>query len=168
MLIGVMSDSHDNMPMVNRAVRLFREREAEHLCHAGDIVSPFVLKLVLASGLPFTGVVGNNDGEIGGLTALTDDLHAPPHEFSLAGRRILMTHRPLAPEARQGFDLVIYGHTHEAELTHATNADGGARLDLNPGESGGWLTGRCTVAVVDLDALDAELIEIGTQETYGP
>lgn len=40
MKIGILSDSHDNMPKLARAVELFNEEKVELVLHAGDLVSP--------------------------------------------------------------------------------------------------------------------------------
>jgi len=41
MKIGIMSDSHDNMNMVAKAVELFNQRGVSRVLHAGDIIAPF-------------------------------------------------------------------------------------------------------------------------------
>jgi len=48
--------------------------------------------------------------------------------------------------------LVAFGHTHEALVERL-----GETLIVNPGEAGGWLYGRPTVAVVDLRELKVEI-----------
>ena len=45
MLIGIMADTHDNLPMVERAIRRLNEAKVELALHAGDYVSPFVIPL---------------------------------------------------------------------------------------------------------------------------
>ena len=55
----------------------------------------------------------------------------------------------------KGADVVITGHTHAVVNT---SQDG--RLTLNPGECCGWITDRCTVALLDLAALTAQIIEV--------
>ena len=52
-------------------------------------------------------------------------------------------------------DVVMTGHTHEVD-----NELHDGRLFLNPGECCGWVSGRCTVAVLDTDSLSAEVIEV--------
>jgi hypothetical protein len=32
---------------------------------------------------------------------------------------------------------------------------------INPGEAGGWLTGRATCVVIDTETLEADVIELG-------
>lgn len=163
MKIGVISDTHDNVPKVEAAVRYFNRIGVEAVLHCGDFVAPFAL-------LPFKEltpklylVYGNNDGEKRGLRALAAEygwtLGAMPMEVSLGGRSIVMLHEPdrleeLRRAARH--DLIVYGHTHKPRASH----DNG-RLALNPGEGGGWLSGRATVAVVDLETLAATFHEIG-------
>ena len=40
MKIGIISDSHDHVDNIRRAVSVFREASVELVIHAGDIVSP--------------------------------------------------------------------------------------------------------------------------------
>ena len=47
------------------------------------------------------------------------------------------------------------GNTHEV-----VNERRGGVLHLNPGECCGWVSGRCTAAVLDTDTLAAEIIEL--------
>jgi len=36
----------------------------------------------------------------------------------------------------------------------------GKDLRLNPGECGGWLTGRRTLAILDTDTLDVRIVDL--------
>lgn len=51
--------------------------------------------------------------------------------------------------------VVITGHTHEV-----VNETRDGTLLLNPGECCGWVTDRCTAAVLDMDSLKAENLEV--------
>ena len=51
-------------------------------------------------------------------------------------------------------DVIIYGHTHEIDIRK------GETLIINPGEGGGWLTGRATAVLLDLTTMDIEIEEI--------
>ena len=53
------------------------------------------------------------------------------------------------------FDLVIYGHTHKPDIRKVRNT-----LIVNPGEVGTWLYGKSTAALVDLNKMEAEIIEL--------
>jgi putative phosphoesterase len=160
MLIGVMADSHDNVPKVEAAVALFNRSRVEHVLHAGDFVAPFAIEPLRSLQCPVLSVFGNNDGERLGLAGRIREIgevHPYLATATLADRRIAVVHYPelAEPLARSdAYDLVVYGHTHRVDQRH----DNG--LLLNPGETGGWLTGCATVAVVDLSTLQVHLHEI--------
>jgi putative phosphoesterase len=156
MLVGVLTDTHDNVPKFRAAIESFRSRGVEHVIHAGDYVALFAVRLLVESGIPFTGVFGNNDGEREGISTLTGDIHPSPHVFELGGRRIVVVHDPnkLPAAARNGADAIIFGHT------HVVLVDKGPPLRLNPGECCGWVTGKCTAALLDLASLEVSLLEV--------
>lgn len=52
-------------------------------------------------------------------------------------------------------DCVIFGHTHKPEI-----AKKDAKLFINPGEAGGWLTNKSTIAILDLTTLTPKLFKI--------
>jgi hypothetical protein len=54
-------------------------------------------------------------------------------------------------------ELIISGHTHEVRVEQR---DG--RLFINPGECCGWVTGRATMAIVDLQSAEVEIVEVPT------
>jgi putative phosphoesterase len=66
-MIGIMSDSHDNLPAIREAVQFFNEAKVELVIHAGDMISPFVAKEIKNLNAEFKAVFGNNDGERDGL-----------------------------------------------------------------------------------------------------
>jgi len=159
-LIGIISDSHDHLGNVRRALALFRERGVEIVLHAGDFVSPFVSEPFREAGMRLIGVFGNNDGDklyLRERFSGIGELHFGPHEFELGGRKILLMHEPRALDALVAsgrYDLIVYGHTHRAEIRE------GRPLVINPGELGGWLTGQPSAACVDLVTLRGELLRL--------
>ncbi len=160
MKLGVMADSHDNVPMVRRAVELFNQRGVDLVIHAGDFVAPFAVAPLADLDCRVVAVFGNNDGERVVLAKKLEaigEVHPNLAEVELGGKRIAAMHYPelAEPIAASGiYDLVIYGHTHEIDLRP------GATTVLNPGEVGGWLSGRSTVAVVDLEGLNVEIVDL--------
>lgn len=160
MKIGVMADSHDNVPLIRQAVRLFNEEQVGLVIHAGDFVSPFAVAPLKRLTCRVVAVFGNNDGERIGLANQfvgIGEVYPNLGTATAAGRRIAVVHYPeLAQQlARSGdYDLVVFGHTHEIE----ERVEKG--LLLNPGEVGGWLTGRCTTALVDLETLKVEIRDL--------
>jgi len=63
MRIGLMADTHDNVHMVDKAVKVFNEYEVSLVLHAGDIVSPFVPRWFKGLRCKLIGVFGNNENE---------------------------------------------------------------------------------------------------------
>jgi len=45
MKIGVISDTHDNLPLIEKAVKIFNEKGVKLVLHAGDYVALFVVKV---------------------------------------------------------------------------------------------------------------------------
>ncbi|MEJ2243776.1 MAG: metallophosphoesterase [Candidatus Bathyarchaeota archaeon] len=119
MIIGIISDTHDNLPMIEAAVNKLNELNVELVYHAGDYIAPFVDSKLRNLKAPLIGVLGNNDGS---------------------------THF---------YDILITGHTHEAKIYRK-----GQMLVINPGETCGLLTGKSTIAILDTDKLEAEIIEL--------
>ena len=98
MKLGVMSDSHDNIPNVKRAVALFNELGVDLVVHAGDFIAPFAIDPLADLNCRVVGVFGNNDGErvvvakrfetIGG------EVHPNLASVSLGDRNIAVMHYP--------------------------------------------------------------------------
>lgn len=160
MLVGVIADSHDNMNMLKKAVDLFNERGVELVLHAGDYIAPFTTREFRRLQCKLVGVFGNNDGEKFGLAKQFEgfgQLHEGVHQLELNGKMIAITHYPEIAETladRGSYDVVIYGHTHRAEVREPEP------LVINPGECGGWLEGTSTVALLDLDVMRVELVRL--------
>ena len=159
MRIGVVSDTHNHLPNVQRIVALLNAARVERVLHAGDITQPKTLEVLARLDAPLLGVFGNNDrGERPALEAaaarLRMTLTDPPLELCLAGRRIVVVHDPRELEALPAApDVALHGHTHRHRLEH----DGG-RLVFNPGECAGHVAGLNAVGVVDLATLDATVL----------
>jgi putative phosphoesterase len=158
-MIGVISDSHDNVTQIKKAVSLFKDAGCELVLHAGDVVAPFAARELAALGCPVKAVFGNCDGEKQGLeTALEKigEIKEAPLIFTQGGRQILLVHYhfSVATYAASGrYDVIIFGHTHKPVIQMEEKT-----LLLNPGEAGGWLTGKSTVALLNPEKLEAEII----------
>jgi putative phosphoesterase len=159
MLIGVISDTHDNMPQIRRAVDLFNARKVEHVIHAGDFTSPFTFRILSELAAGFTGIFGNNDGDKLLLSKISGGRIFPqPHALELSGRKIIVIHEHHIAEALADsghYDIVVYGHTHKPVAKKVKET-----LVVNPGEAGSWLYGKSTVAIIDLAAMQAEIIPL--------
>ena len=160
-MIGVMADSHDNVTMVQKAVALFKDAGCDLVLHAGDVVAPFATRELAGLECPVKAVFGNCDGEKQGLEKAFEnigEIAEAPLIFSHGGRRILLVHfqYSVATYAASGnYDIVIFGHTHKPVSQREGNM-----LLLNPGETGGWLTGKSTAALLDPEKLEAQIIAL--------
>jgi len=161
MKIAVLSDSHDNIWKLDAAMSILSKADA--VLHCGDLCSPFMVKRMAEDiQAPIHVVWGNNDGDRFNILKLSQNyqhihIEGPYCELNLGGREIAMTHYPqiACAAAHSGqYDLVCYGHDHTAYQERV-----GSCLVLNPGELMG-LRGRSTVACVDLETMEAEVIEI--------
>ncbi len=154
MKVGILADSHDNLNTIKKALDRFSREGVECILHAGDFVAPFAMRELLKPGIRLVGVFGNNDGEKSGLRELCREVHEPPYLFELAGRNILLTHykERVREKLTRQTDVVIYGHTHEFEIKE------GQPLYINPGECGGWLFGRASAAILNLESLEAHVV----------
>ncbi len=157
MLIGIISDTHDNMPQIKKAVDLFHERKVEHVIHAGDFTSPFTFRIFKNLACGFTGIFGNNDGDKLLLNKMSGGrVFNQPHIFELAGKKIVVMHEHHLVDALSDsghYDIIIYGHTHKPEIKKVKDT-----FVINPGEAGSWLYGKSTIAVADLSLMMAETI----------
>lgn len=159
MFTGIISDTHDNLDQLRKAVELFNGRKVEHVIHAGDFTSPFTFRVLKDLKCDFTGIYGNNDGDRLLLRKRSAErIFRQPHIFELGGRKIALIHEHHIVDALADsghYDIVIYGHTHEPEIRKA-----GKTLIINPGEAGGWLSGKSTVALLDLVEMKGEIIDL--------
>ena len=148
MKIGIMSDSHDNLNAISKAVKLFNEEKVELVLHAGDFVAPFTLMMLKELHCKLIGVFGNNDGDKLMLKKMSDgNIFNSPHTINLGDKNVIISHElPLdALIKSQSYDLIVYGHTHNVD-TRIINRT----MVINPGECGGWLSGNQTVAIIDI------------------
>ncbi len=154
--IGVMSDTHDHLDNVRKAVALFNRLKPDLVVHCGDIVAQFVLKEIGGLRMPVSGVYGNCDGDRAALRERAEEfglaLHDGPYGFDLGGKRIVVSHQPLKP--LPDCDFYLHGHTHK--LRH----EGTGPAVVNPGEACGWLSGRATVAMLDTDTAEVEFHDL--------
>ncbi len=159
MIIGIISDSHDNVPAIRKAIAFLNEKKVNMVIHAGDYVAPFAVRLFKELDCPWIGVFGNCDGEKKGLTLVSESrIQEPPYELNLGGKSVYITHDiNIASEdgVIPGRDIVICGHTHQASVSRKEN-----QLYINPGELCGYVYGKSTLAILDTEKMDAEIVEI--------
>ena len=146
MLIGIMSDSHDNMTALEKAVSYFNKQNVDFVIHLGDIVSPFCFDLLDNLKMDFIAVFGNNDGEWLYLKEKSKNrIFKPPYEIELDGKSFVLMHEPFGLNNLSAvYDYCLYGHTHSIDIRKTKRG-----YIINPGELCGYLTGKSTVAILD-------------------
>ncbi len=158
MLVGVFSDTHDNLNRIKKAIDLFEDNQVEAVIHCGDIVAPFSAKLIDAElSIPLYIVYGNNDGEKEGLKQVFPQITDPPLLLDLDHKIIIVAHdfSQIPKDMIEKADILLAGHTHVSMIRNEDN-----RLWVNPGECGGWLKGKGSIAILDTNEMKAELLEI--------
>lgn len=156
MKIAIISDTHDNISTLKKAMAWINQNDIQELIHCGDIASFETLQELSQS---FHGkihiVFGNMDDDY----SLSETLKKHPLDnvvsrgkvgaIEIAGARIAFSHLPRTAEdlAKSGkYDIVFYGHTHKPweEKIDAT------RL-INPGNLAGQFY-KPSFAAYDTDA----------------
>ncbi len=162
MQIGIFADTHDHLDHVRLAVECFNGAACEYAIFAGDFVSTFAVPPLRKLTCPLVGCFGDNEGNKVGLLAgmrVVGVVGEPPFCFRPPdGPRFLIAHIWSQLRTAGGqFDVAVYAHTHRPRI----HRDELGRLYINPGETSGWSFGRPTVALLETDTLDVELVELG-------
>ena len=169
MKVGIISDTHDNLKALDKAIEILNSSNVEVVLHCGDYVSPFVIKRLNKLKVKLLGVFGNNDGDKKLLLTFAKqnhfELHNQPFEMNLGGKKILLIHGLGSSEftkrlvyslaKEEYYDYIFYGHTHEKDLKEF-----GRTLVVNPGEVFGLLKGESTLAIVDIKERRVEFVKI--------
>lgn len=169
MKICLLSDSHDQIPLLDAAVGEARAAGAEAVLHCGDVVAPSTLNCLGKHGLPIHVIHGNNTGDLytlGRLAARPETViryHGMDAGIRLGGRRIFLVHYPhyaRAMAATGDWDIVCCGHSHKVAQEALPNLKGGTTLLLNPGTVGGVGQAPATYMLGELETLRFEVREL--------
>jgi putative phosphoesterase len=165
MLVGLMSDTHDYLPMVEKAIKRFNEEGVELVLHAGDYVAPFVIPKFKELKAKLIGVFGNNDGDRELLKKRFSEnpkleMRGNFAEIKLGDMKIALLHGHeeellKALIESEKFNVVVYGHTHKAEIYKS-----GKTMVINPGEVCGYLSGKSTIALLNIEKLEAKIVNL--------
>jgi hypothetical protein len=150
MLIGLISDTHDHVDHIKKAVRIFKERKVDLILHAGDYCSPFTVPFF--EGLPLKGIFGNNDGDkyllISKFQSIGAEIAGDFLSLEVGGLKVALYHgtypeitASLCESSR--YDVVISGHTHETVKKQVGNT-----LWINPGTANGF-DDKATIAFLE-------------------
>ena len=161
MLVAVLSDVHDNIWNLERALSMLDGAGAMLFC--GDFCAPFTLQM-MADGFagPIHCVLGNNDGDallLAQIAAKADHvtIHQGVGQLELGSKRLAMAHYPMigAALARSGDHQAVFsGHTHRVKIETV-----GPTLWANPGEVMGRY-GEPGFGLYDTDSGELRIIKI--------
>jgi len=163
MKIGLISDTHDNIQNIRRAVRKFNDKRVDLVIHAGDIVSPNAVESL--ADVKLVSVLGNNDKDVAGLTSafnkINGKLEGEIYETVYDGMKFAIYHGTSITKREQliksgKYDMFIYGHTHRKDNRFVGNT----RV-INPGTAKGWFFGLfATIAIFDTSSRNIEFINL--------
>jgi hypothetical protein len=118
MLLGICSDTHDNLDLARAAVETFSDEGVDAVVHCGDVVAPFTAD-VFDADFEFHAVRGNNDGEWNLANAIDSfgTYHGECAELEFEGTSVAAYHgtSEALVDALVGcgdYDYVFRGHTH--------------------------------------------------------
>jgi len=164
MRIGIISDTHDRLPFIDRAVKKMNEKEVELVLHAGDYSAPFAAPRFKPLKAKMIGVFGNNDAEKELLRRnfknIGIEIRGRFAEIQADGLNIALLHGEevvlLNSLINTGYyDVVIYGHTHQSEVQRKNGV-----IIINPGEACGYLSGKATIGLLDTSTMNVTILPI--------
>ncbi|MFH1849962.1 MAG: YfcE family phosphodiesterase [archaeon] len=164
-MIGLISDTHDNVENILKAVKVFKDRNVRFVLHLGDIIAPATVPFF--QGLSMKFITGNCDGDLANLKKI---IHEQGWEylgdivkFSLGAYKCAAYHGQNRIKLdwminSQEFNYVFHGHTHQKrdEIVGKTRV-------INPGAHY-YTAEEKTVAIFDAQNNQVEFIELGDKD----
>ncbi|MDC0170591.1 metallophosphoesterase [Candidatus Nitrosopelagicus sp.] len=147
MKIGIISDTHDDVDNTNKAIDIFKENDVKAVIHAGDIISPPIIKefkRLTEIGVEFFGVFGNNDGERNGLKEAFEwiggKLLGDVGKIEIDGLKFGIYHGHEVKKTKKmmnsgKFDVFVYGHSHLKDPDNNIVKKIGKTIIINPGSA---------------------------------
>lgn len=177
MKIGIISDTHDDIENVQRAIEIFNAEEVNYVIHGGDYVFPGIIKEFKKLNAKLIGVLGNNDGEnvhlLKNFLEVNGDLKGELGQIEIDGLEFGIYHGT-SKELKDFFinsgkyNILICGHTHLKEPSPASGKyeNNGKTLVLNPGtahkkvasESGAFKEGG--IIIFDIRTKEYKFIDL--------
>ena len=162
MRIGIVSDTHDDLSALERALGILRHEGIDTLLHCGDLCGPAVIEAL--AGFDTWIARGNMDRhpeleptarEVIGTGRLADH-----HRLTLAGRSAALIHGHREGELRRVVNAaeqtyVFHGHTHRRR----DDRIGPTRV-INPGALGGMRWQQRSFCILDLAADEVTFVKI--------
>ncbi len=163
MKVGILSDTHNNLPNLWAALERLRDEGIDTLFHLGDLTRPETAQEL--GGFRVIHLVGNGDYLSGEIRRALLEMN--PASYSgmvwtgeLGGVSMAATHGHLPGKfdelASSGaYAYVLKGHSHRRQ----DEQRGGARL-LNPGALGGLKPQERSFLILDLETGQVEFVMV--------
>jgi putative phosphoesterase len=158
MKLGLISDTHDNVANILRAVKTFQELGVEMVFHMGDIVAPATLQFF--KGLKMKVIAGNCDGDLAKIESKCKEFGfeylGASADLELDGKKIHLMHpdpSTEAPEKIGRYAYIFHGHTH----VRRNEVVDGTRI-VNPGAH--YWQSEGTIAVVELETGAVDFVKV--------
>lgn len=160
MKIAIFSDSHDNIPNLEKFLDWCKKNKIKELIFCGDLCAPATLKEILEPKFKgkihmVFGNVGDRELEPQVAAHLSNVIHyGEAGESKIDNKKIAFTHFPQKAKklAQSGkYDIIFYGHTHKPWEEKVNKC----RL-VNPGTLAGMFY-KATFAVYDTKTNRLEL-----------
>ena len=135
MKIGIISDSHDRIDNLNKALEIFIKNKVSEIIHCGDFCAPFMIQEMAKFKGKIHCIFGNiNDEYTSTKFAIENgvNLYGDFAELEIDRKKIAVVHFPQIARslALSGkYDAVFYGHDHIKNFEKVNNT-----FLVNPGE----------------------------------
>lgn len=164
MQLGVLSDTHNNIGNLLKALRLFREEGVQQLLHCGDMADLLTARQMTDFDVIYVNGNMDSSGEAINHTIWTlnpnNEIPGDVYEGKLDGVKIAATHGHLSVKLdklirSRRYKFVFHGHTHRQrdEMIRKTRV-------INPGALGGARYEPRTVCIIDLATNDVRFFTV--------
>lgn len=153
MRIGIISDTHDDLRNLQKALEILQEEDIRTVLHCGDLAGPAIVEAL--DGFDTWIARGNVDHHPELEQAVRETLGkgrlAERHRLTLEGRSALLIHGDREVELRRlisagEYAYVFHGHTHRRR----DDRIGRTRV-INPGALGGMRWQQRSFGILDVE-----------------
>lgn len=162
MRIAIISDSHDNEPNLEKAIKYINQQKIPLMIHCGDVCATSTLTEIvkLFKGTKIHLVKGNADEELDDFKEWVKKYpkiiyYGNTGKLEIEGLTITFCHESFVAKKMaesQKYDFVFHGHTHKPWQEQI-----GKTTIINPGTLAG-LFNKATFAIFDTETRKAKLI----------
>lgn len=170
MKIAIFSDSHDNIPNLEKFLDWCKKNKIRQLIFCGDLCAPSIIEEIFAKFKNKIHIVFGNVSDRNLETQIASHFkqilhHGDAGEIKVDNKKIAFTHFPqkakeLAQTGR--YEIVFYGHTHKPwiEKSKIKNQKSKIVYLVNPGTLAGMFY-KATFATYDTktDKLELKILE---------